>query len=266
VNAGEGPEAVEGLADLGPAAWAFHRNTVLTPFGETRWEDGASDRWFPQRPEEDPLAPYEPLPPPLPLRSRLGATLRARRSCRRFADRAVDRGQLATLLHAGYGVGGLGDVDGGRPVPRATPSAGGLYPLELYALLRSATGLEPGTWHYTPITHGLERMAGPIPSPTVRELFAGQAPVAEAAAVVVMAAAVRRCMPKYGDRAYRYLLIEVGHAGQNVNLAAACLGLGSLDVGAFADLELGAALGLDPELQIPLYAVAVGVPADPGTT
>jgi SagB-type dehydrogenase family enzyme len=75
----------------------------------------------------------------------------------------------------------------------------------------------------------------------------------------VITAALRDALERYGDRGYRYLLLEAGHVAQNVNLAGSALRIGTLDLGGFLDGQLAAALGLDE--QVPLYAVALGRPS-----
>jgi SagB-type dehydrogenase family enzyme len=97
----------------------------------------------------------------------------------------------------------------------------------------------------------------------VTYLFMGQPCVADAAAVLVLSAVAARSLGKYGDRGYRYLLLEAGHVGQNIALTAAGLDLGALALGGFHDDELAALLAIDPEHEVPLLAVAVGVPAAP---
>jgi SagB-type dehydrogenase family enzyme len=142
------------------------------------------------------------------------------------------------------------------------PSGGGLYPLELYAIVRDVVGLEAGVYHYTPVTHGVEQLRDVLVPRALQEyLFMGQPLVTRAGVVIVIAAAVARLLTKYGDRGYRYMLFEAGHVAQNVNLAATAIGVGTCNLGGFFDLELGGLLGLDEDAEIALYAVAAGVPA-----
>jgi SagB-type dehydrogenase family enzyme len=78
--------------------------------------------------------------------------------------------------------------------------------------------------------------------------------------VAVITAVTSRLLHRYGDRGYRYTLIEAGHVGQNLALTAAALGLGSLSLGGFYDDDIARMLGLDPAFEIALYGVALGVP------
>jgi SagB-type dehydrogenase family enzyme len=148
---------------------------------------------------------------------------------------------------------------------RPVPSGGGLYPLELYLVVRAVDGLVPGVYHYVAAAHALERLRDvALPERFVTYLFMNQAYFAEAALVAVLTAMPERSLWRYGERGYRYLLLEAGHVGQNLNLAAAALGLGTCNAGGFFDDELAGLLRADVEREVPLYAVAVGHPA-PGT-
>ena len=82
--------------------------------------------------------------------------------------------------------------------------------------------------------------------------------VASASAIVICTSVLRRNMVKYGDRGYRYILIEAGHCFQNMNLVAEGLDLGTLNLGGFFDTEIAALLDIDIEEEVPLYALAIG--------
>lgn len=267
------------FADDTPAAWTYHRSTARWLFNAS--SGGESPPVVPGR--EDGSLPWTPLPPSawpppgLPQAGLPPATLpqnglretglpeiglrdvlRARVSCRRFRADAVSLPALSTLLSAGYGTESRsGPVLQDRPVP----SGGGLYPLELSLLVRAVDGLAPGVYHYVPAARGLELVrAVELPRAFVTYLFMGQPWVAEAALVGVISFAGGRSLTKYGDRGYRYALLEAGHVMQNLNLAVAALGLGAVNLGGFYDDELATLIGIDIEQEIPLYCTAIGVP------
>jgi SagB-type dehydrogenase family enzyme len=248
------------LRDHEPVAWGFHRATA-------RWQFNASSSGSqPLTPgREDPDAPFLALPPPAPLPGALSEAVAARASCRAFSDAALSLGELATLLTAGYGVAGRSAADGYTMDDRPVPSGGGLYPLELSLLVRRVDGLAPGVHHYVPAVHGLEQLrAVDLPEAFVTYLFMGQHWVARAAVVVVVSFVPGRSLVKYGERGYRYALLEAGHLMQNLNLATAALGLGAVNLGGFYDDELAGLLRIDPEAEVCLYACACGRPAHPG--
>jgi SagB-type dehydrogenase family enzyme len=152
----------------------------------------------------------------------------------------------------------MGDME---MLERPVPSGGGMYPLELYVIALNVSALTNGIYHYAPIGSGLElRCEVTVPAPLLSYLFMGQTLVTESAFICVITAEFSRLMRKYGDRGYRYVLIEAGHVAQNVNLVATSLGLGSCNLGGFFDRELGQLLQLDLDEEFPLYGVAVGVP------
>lgn len=177
----------------------------------------------------------------------LEQALAARRSVRTFTGQALTPDQLSQLLWAAQGI----TVDWGG---RTAPSAGALYPLEVY--VASPEGL----YHYLPVGHRAELVAAADLRASLAEAALGQAAVAEAAAVLVIAAVHERTEIKYGARAERYVTLEAGHAAQNVLLQAVAMGLAAVPIGAFSDEDVRRLLGL-PRDHAPLYLIPVGHPA-----
>jgi SagB-type dehydrogenase family enzyme len=169
----------------------------------------------------------------------------------------VSLAQLGQLLWAAQGVTHRSGL-------RAVPSAGALYPLELYAIVAGSHGLEAGIYHYRPRPHGLERVV----EGDSRTDFAAAALMQEwlerASVILVVAAAHERTMAKYDERGRRYVAIEAGHAAQDICLQAVALGLGAAKVGAFDDGAVSRLLRL-PDEQKPVTSVAVGRPVAAGT-
>ena len=176
----------------------------------------------------------------------LEEVLRGRRSRRRFRKEKISFEALSQLLWAAQGV-----TPGGGY--RTAPSAGALYPLELYV---AAPG---GLLHYLPAVHACEKVL----ESDVRGLLYGHAlaqePLAEAPCVFVLSAAFHRLHPKYGDRAECYTYLEAGHAAQNLLLQAVALGLGAVPIGAFDRDAVHAGLHLSAE-ETPVYLIPVGRP------
>lgn len=191
------------------------------------------------------------LPPPrLDGGAAIERVLAERRSVREFARGALTLPQVAQLLWAAQGVTG---ADGRR----TAPSAGALYPLELYLVAGEVRDLAPGVYRYVPGKHRLEQLgAGDVRRKLCAAALAQEC-VAEGAAVAVFTAVERRTTRKYGPRGVRYVHIEIGHAAQNLALAATALGLGTVTVGAFDDAAVARILKL-PEGETPLYLMPVG--------
>jgi SagB-type dehydrogenase family enzyme len=187
-----------------------------------------------------------PLPPPrLKGAMSLEEALAARRSDRELSGEALSTAELSQLFWAAQGITGAGGF-------RTAPSAGALYPLELY--VATAGGL----FHYEPRGHRLLRLSTADPRPALRRAALDQAPVGEAPAVVVIAARVARTEAKYGPaRSPRYVHLEAGHAAQNLLLMAVALGRAGVPVGAFDDARVRHTLSL-PEGEGPLYLIPIG--------
>jgi SagB-type dehydrogenase family enzyme len=180
----------------------------------------------------------------------LEEALASRRSVREYSDQTLTTAEIGQLLWAAQGI----TSEQGY---RTAPSAGALYPLELYLLTRE------GVFHYEPARHSLSAISRSDARATVYRAALEQEPVRRAPAVFVVAAVYARTAQKYGeDRSPRYVHMEAGHAAQNLLLEAAALGLGAVPIGAFDDQEVKEALGLPADHQ-PLYLIPVGHPSSP---
>lgn len=136
----------------------------------------------------------------------LDEALASRRSVRGFTPEPLDAQVIGHLLWAAQGIT---STDGGR----TAPSAGALYPLELYIAKND------GVSHYRPEAHDLVMVRGRDVRADLRAAAFGQDPVAEAPLVIVIAADYARTAEKYGrERGARYVQLEAGHAAQNVLL------------------------------------------------
>lgn len=155
----------------------------------------------------------------------LEGALHQRRSVRRFVAQPLSLAEVSQLLWAGQGV----TRDGGG---RTAPSAGGLYPLELYLICGEVEDLAAGVYRYLPQGHGLQVVAAGERRAALASAALRQPWVREAAALILVAAVPERTMDKYGQRGIRYAYLEAGHAAQNVLLQATALGLGAVAVGA----------------------------------
>ncbi len=183
----------------------------------------------------------------------LASLLEERRSVREFSGRPLALGDLSQVLWAAIGVN---RADGRRTVP----SAGALYPLDIYVVAGAVGGLPVGVYRYLSNEHTLVRTADDdrreaVVRAALRQAWMGRAPV-----ILVVTAEYERTTVKYGDRGVRYAHIEVGSVAQNVYLQCAALGLGTTFVGAFYDDEVREVLGL-PAVHRPLGLLPVGSPA-----
>jgi SagB-type dehydrogenase family enzyme len=186
------------------------------------------------------------LPPPQekgPLA--LEEALAARRSVRSFRGTALTPEQLGQLLWSAQGIS-----DPARGF-RTAPSAGALYPLEVYAVTAE------GVFQYVPMHHAIRKVKGGDLRGELAAAALGQRCVVEAPMAIVITGVYGRTVRKYGERARRYVDLEAGCVAENVFLQATALGLGSVAVGGFEDRKVREVLGCAAEEE-PILIIPVG--------
>jgi SagB-type dehydrogenase family enzyme len=216
------------------------------------------------------LAPQIKLPSlkTLPvLDANFQETIEKRRTARHFTPIDPDLTQLSRLFNLTYGItGGVLDKEA-RSIQffRATPSGGGLYPLELYAApLRPLSAMPEGLYHFNVKDNALEKIGTGNLFDRFYDLLMTQQPgfmrhvLGEGSLLVIFSAVFSRTLGKYGQRGYRYVLYEAGHAMQNLQLTAAALGYQGFMSAAFDDDDLSDLLGLHGVEEAPLYYAIIG--------
>ena len=196
---------------------------------------------------------------PAPSDTPLMRLLRARESCREYRIRPMPAQVLSNILACGYGITRTAHLESiGQIYFRATPSAGGLFPLEIYVLARGVEGTGNGLYHYDVFRHRLDFLrAGSWFAELDQALLMG--PFVSGANLILFVSAVfARSQKKYGPRGYRYILLEAGHLAQNICLSAEEQGLGSLCMGGYRDRRLNTFLGFDNISEAVVYSIAVG--------
>ncbi len=186
----------------------------------------------------------------LPAPKRKGTTsleegIAKRKSIRSFQKKDLTIEQISQLLFSAQGI----THDG----LRAAPSAGATYPLEIYVVKSD------GVFRYVPQDHKLELTVEGDKRTHLSLAALGQMFIAQAPVDIVIAAVYGRTSWRYGERAERYVHIEVGHAAENIHLQAVAMGLGSVPVGAFSDSQVKNVLSL-PKDHEPLYIIPIGYP------
>jgi len=198
--------------------------------------------------EMDVLETIDLPPPSLEGPISVDEALSARRSVREFTSEELTTAEIAQLLWAGQGI----NRDSGG---RTNPSAGGLYPLELYLL--SVDGM----LHYSPEGHRAEVVSTVDLRADLQRVALDQEAVGEAPAVLVICGVYSRTETRYGSRAERYVHLEAGHVAQSMLLQAVALDLGGVPIGAFDDAGVQRVLDL-PSSHQPLYLIPIGHPAE----
>jgi SagB-type dehydrogenase family enzyme len=201
------------------------------------------------------------LPPP--AATPLFDLVRSRYSCRSFANTPMPLEELATLLHQGYGILGVREAEGVTLHHRPVPSAGALFPLELYLVANNVTGLPNGAYHYASWHHRLECVKPGVELESLMPNLQEQRYILGANILLFLTAVFPRTMNKYGPRGYRYILLEAGHAAQNLCLLAAERNLGTMCIGGFRDAYINDLFRLAPRTEGAVYAMAIGHPRLP---
>jgi len=177
--------------------------------------------------------------------------LSERRSVREYMDEPLTLREVSQILWAAKGM--TAPEKGGR----TAPSAGALYPLEVYLVVRRVDGVKPGVYHYLPEEHKLDRILEGDISIELAQAALGQTFISKAPVNLVFSGVFKRTTKKYGERGVYYVYMEAGHAAQNVYLQVQSLGLGTVTVGAFYDEEVKRLLNLSEE-ETPLYIMPIG--------
>ncbi len=196
-------------------------------------------------------------PPVSDIDAPLDLCLKTRRSIRRFSQTPISFNYISYLTWA---TAGIQRIEGQHRF-RTAPSAGALYPIETYVLVKNIENVPPGLYHYFPLDHSLELIREGDHSRQAKQAALDQGMCLSAPAIFVFTAVWQRSIWKYKQRAYRYVYLDAGHMAQNLALAAAGLDLGSCAIGAIYDEEADAMLGVDSEIESTILMAVVGRPA-----
>jgi len=180
----------------------------------------------------------------------LEEALSKRRSVRRFEEKDLTIEEIGQLLWAGCGL----NADVKKRANRTAPSAGAIYPMQVYSITKD------GFYRYIIETHSLKLIKKGDLRQGLSESALGQECVEIAPLSIIITGDYQKCAVKYKERAERYVHIEAGHIAENIHLQAAALNMGSVPVGAFDDNALKKLLELS-EKETPLYIIPIGYPA-----
>jgi SagB-type dehydrogenase family enzyme len=177
-----------------------------------------------------------------------------RKSTRKFKDEPITLSQLSLFL---FGMNGLTRIFP-QYAFRTVPSAGGLYPIEVYAVINNVNNLEQGIYHYNISQHSLELLKEDDFRIDITKGCLDQQMAFNSAVNFVWTAIIERSKWKYLQRCYRYIYIDAGHIGQNFYLIAEALGLGACTIGAIYDDEINELLEIDGIHETAIYVGVIG--------
>jgi len=200
------------------------------------------------------VTPHEGVYAPLPRAAgtAFDAMLERRATCRNFdVDRALPLSVLGQLLQRSVmAQATLEAAPDTVFLKKNVPSGGGLHPVEAYLLVQNVEGLVPGLYHYHPLEHGLLALPSPPPAQMrglARQILSGQDWFADAPAMIILAPRFERCFWKYRNhaKAYRAIVLDVGHLSQMLYTCATEAGLGAFVTAAINEIDIDRALGMD---------------------
>lgn len=238
--------SLEILVDSRELYKAFHRRTLNPPdFSRSMTSNEIKAHLE---------SPRTPLPSgfriELALESKDRILLERRGTCRNFDDRALDHQTLSSILvHTTSHIGG------------PAPSAGGLFPLQIYMVVfRGSNEVPKGLYGFDGVDQSLVRLELDFNREALSYAFNSDVIVGNAPVVLIVAADLDRHPAKYANRGYRFTLLEAGHVSQNIQLIASALGLGAFEYGGFMDRALQIELQMPVSVK-PLIAIGVGYSA-----
>jgi SagB-type dehydrogenase family enzyme len=199
--------------------------------------------------------------PQLKSKVSLEETILRRRAVRRYRREPLNLSQLSQILWSAQGITGTREF-------RAAPSAGAIYPLEIFVVVgkqgviaseakQAPDELQAGIYHYEADSHSLSLHKPADLRPDLARATLDQEFIIDAPVDIVICALYHRTSYRYGRRGERYVHIEVGHVGENIHLQAVALGLATVEVGAFHDEEVRKVLGVEEQIK-PLYIMPLG--------
>jgi len=181
-----------------------------------------------------------------------------RRSTREFSDEKMSIHELAYILNSSYGISGAIEnigIDFYQEL-RTSPSAGGLYPLEIYVYTNNVEGIVRGLYHYSVSENALEELA--LENINLENLTSYSDVAKQTGVILFITGVFPRLSHKYGERAYRFLHLDAGHLGQNLYLSTENIGLGAVAIGGFFDDEINRFLRVDGVTEGVVYEFFIG--------
>ena len=152
----------------------------------------------------------------------------------------VDLASIGAWLQLSLGITAWKSLGPDRWAVRANPSSGNLHPVEAYLLVSGIAGLTDGVHHYRPEQHGLElRATHPVGADKAPQL------------AVVLSSVMWREAWKYGERAFRYCQLDVGHATAALHYAATALGWAVSEQPQIGNATLARLCGIDRSAEFP---------------
>jgi len=243
------------------ALWeVFHENSKVSLHENFGRNDLAV---FSRERLSEPFA-FDPYPevqlpgPVLQLDIALGAAIIRRAVVNELQPGSITLETLATLLHYSYGSVAEDAPSNAIRRRRAGPASGSFFPLELFFHNTQIENLEAGLYHYHPLRHSVRLLRRNDHSHKIASGLLDRRAAADAAVMLFITAVPERLTVAYGDRGYRYVMLEAGAIVDKFNLVSAGLGLTCVNIGEYIDRDFDRMLGLDGLTASTVYIMAIG--------
>ena len=216
---------------------------------------------------DEPEILNEPFPPNPELKSftdlvafepsaGLQKIISQRRTVRLFEDKPISLECLSKLI---WGVQGVTATKGANSL-RSVASAGNRHPLNTYVVANNVEGIAKGLYFYDRINDRIGLLRNDSFENELNEASLGQSMVNECCVTFIWTAVSARTTERYQARGYRYIFLDAGHIGAQIQLLCCDMGLGSCNIAAYLDDSLAKFLNLKSEFEFPVYMTVVGWP------
>lgn len=208
-----------------------------------------------------------PLPKVAPLKMSLENAIKNRRSVRQYTGDNVPLTYVASIIKTTFGITATNEVSLGSDSTatlnfRSVPSAGGLYPADLYIVSLNIDNLGKGIYQYNPTEDCLVKIFN---NDTVDELLKSFSvtedliSIQRAGFICLLIGSAPKSMYKYGNRGLGFTIHEIGGLSQNIHLAVTALGIGSVDCASYFSDEAHHILKIDGIYRHLFHTIVVGI-------
>ncbi|MEM8883899.1 MAG: SagB/ThcOx family dehydrogenase [Planctomycetota bacterium] len=165
------------------------------------------------------------------------------------------RSVLARFLYFANGITGHLRHPGGEQLLRAAPSAGALYPTELYVAVGEGDGMDAGLYAYDARDEVLTRLWEEDPRPLLGRACGEEEIFTRARACLLLTGIFWRSAWRYQERGYRRVLLDAGHVLANLASIAPFDELSGLPHLGFVDDEINGSFFFEPDREAALAAI-----------
>lgn len=212
------------------------------------------------------------LPDTSAIKRSVGTAIMNRRSHRKFVKNSIPFDRIANILSYANGVSvkvpikeiGLNYLNPIDIKLRTAPSAGGMYPVDIYLIALNVSGLEKGVYLYSPVDQGMIHInLDDLIYDKITSCYVTGKDVLQfdgVSFVLVLVGKLWKILRKYGNRGLRFMFIEAGEISENIHLVGQSTGVGTSDIAGFYDSELEKILGIDGINEHILNTIVCGIP------